>query len=163
MTLFYRIDLMMGVHRFKREGIETVFDLLEMDDNKREELLALKTPAQLAEVAAACNSFPSIEVSYQIEDEDEISAGDSVTVAVTLVRLLQYVRTSRSEHDWILYRNGMKRSKMRQSYLTQKQLLLCSLEKRKSAGGLSLVIPPRVPCSASSALVPCGRRGLRLS
>ena len=33
-----------------------------------------------------CNRYPSVEVTFEIEDEDEITTGDSVVVTVALAR-----------------------------------------------------------------------------
>jgi len=65
--------------------IETIFDLMDMDDDKRDALLDF-TPAQLAEVARVCNRYPNIDLNYEIEDADEVAAGDNVSVIVTLQR-----------------------------------------------------------------------------
>lgn len=51
-------------------------------------LLLLKqvTPHQMADIARFCNAYPNVEVNYAIEDEDEVSAGDAVTLVATLQR-----------------------------------------------------------------------------
>jgi len=66
-------------------GIESVFDLMEMEDDERNELLAM-SPTQLADVARVCNRYPNIELAFEVEDADEVTAGDSVTVLVSLER-----------------------------------------------------------------------------
>jgi len=68
-----------------KQGIEVVFDLMEMEDDDRTELLGM-TPAQLSDVARACNRYPNIEMSFDVEDADDVAAGDSVTVLVSLER-----------------------------------------------------------------------------
>jgi len=65
--------------------VESVFDLMDMEDDERSELLGLTT-AQLADVARVCNRYPNIDLSFEVEDADEIVAGESVTVVVTLQR-----------------------------------------------------------------------------
>jgi hypothetical protein len=42
-------------------GIEAIFDLMEMEDDERNDLLQM-TPKQLADVARACNRYPNVEV-----------------------------------------------------------------------------------------------------
>ena len=66
-------------------GIESVFDLLDMEDDERDKLLAM-TPAQLADVARAANRYPNVDLSYEVEDAEEIAAGETVTVLVQLQR-----------------------------------------------------------------------------
>jgi len=65
--------------------IESVFDLMDMEDDARSELLGLSA-AQLADVARVCNRYPNIDVTYEVEDEDELASGDAVTVLVQLQR-----------------------------------------------------------------------------
>jgi pre-mRNA-splicing helicase BRR2 len=71
--------------RAKAAGIETVFDLMEMDDDERVELLAMP-PAHLADVARVCNRYPSVELAFEVEDTEDVSAGDTVTVLISLER-----------------------------------------------------------------------------
>jgi len=65
--------------------VQTIFDVLEMDDSIRDELLQLTTE-QMSDVAMFCNSFPNIDVAYEIDDSAGVVAGDTVTVNVTLQR-----------------------------------------------------------------------------
>ena len=46
-------------------GVETVFDLLEMEDEARRELLQMSEP-QLEDVARWCNRYPDINVAHQV-------------------------------------------------------------------------------------------------
>ena len=73
------------VQRCTEKKIETVFDLMEMQDEDRVELLKL-TASKLADVARFCNRYPNIEVSYDIPEKEDISAGGSVNVNVNLER-----------------------------------------------------------------------------
>ena len=41
---------------------------------------------ELGDVARVCNQYPSVELSFEVEDADEVTAGDSVTVVVELER-----------------------------------------------------------------------------
>jgi len=66
-------------------GIEGIFDLLEMEDDDRTALLGM-SPTQLADVARACNRYPNVELAFEVKDEDEVAAGDAVTVEVSLER-----------------------------------------------------------------------------
>jgi len=67
------------------DGIESLFDLMEMEDDDRVALLSM-TNSQLADVASVCNRYPNIELSFDVEDADEIASGDAVTVVVSLER-----------------------------------------------------------------------------
>ncbi|KAF5746459.1 hypothetical protein HS088_TW06G00630 [Tripterygium wilfordii] len=65
--------------------IETVFDLVEMEDNERCELLPM-TDSQLLDIAKFCNQFPNIDMSYEVLDGQNVGAGDDITLQVTLER-----------------------------------------------------------------------------
>ncbi|CAK8692210.1 U5 small nuclear ribonucleoprotein 200 kDa helicase-like [Clavelina lepadiformis] len=65
--------------------IESVFDILEMEDNDREDLLQM-SEAQMADVARFCNRYPNIELSYDVQDPENLHAGSPVVVLVTLER-----------------------------------------------------------------------------
>lgn len=64
--------------------VESVFDLMELEDGVREDLLQLP-PEKLSDVAIFCNSYPSIEVSHSLSSQ-EVEAGESVVMNVLLSR-----------------------------------------------------------------------------
>lgn len=64
--------------------VESVLDVLEMDDDLREQLLQL-TQEQMSDVAMFCNAYPNIDVAFQMNAES-VTAGDSVAVNVNLQR-----------------------------------------------------------------------------
>ena len=65
---------------------ESVYDLMDLEDAERNELLAGLSSSQLADVARVCNRYPNIDVSYEVEDADEVASGDTVSVLVSLLR-----------------------------------------------------------------------------
>lgn len=67
------------------DSVEGVFDILTLDDDVRNDLLQLPDE-KMADVAVFCNSYPNIDVSIQVEDPDDIAAGDVVEVVVKLER-----------------------------------------------------------------------------
>nr|XP_033509201.1 DExH-box ATP-dependent RNA helicase DExH12-like [Nicotiana tomentosiformis] len=70
------------------KSVETVFDLVEMEDDERRELLQM-SDLQLMDVARFCNRFPNIDLTYDVLNRDNVSAGDNVSVQVTLERDLE--------------------------------------------------------------------------
>lgn len=68
------------IAKCREAKIETVFDLIEMEDEARTKLLEDLTPAQMADVARFCNRYPNIEITY-----DVVSSNGS-NVAKTSVR-----------------------------------------------------------------------------
>lgn len=51
--------------------MESVFDIMEMEDEERNALLQL-SDSQIADVARFCNRYPNIELSYEVVDKDSI-------------------------------------------------------------------------------------------
>ncbi|KAI5746607.1 hypothetical protein M8J77_005420 [Diaphorina citri] len=73
------------IKRCTEKGVETVFDIMELEDDDRLRLLQL-SESQLADVARFCNRYPNIELSYEVLNKDRISSGSSVNVVVNLDR-----------------------------------------------------------------------------
>ncbi|CAH0553226.1 unnamed protein product [Brassicogethes aeneus] len=73
------------IKRCSEKGVETVFDIMELEDEARLKLLQL-SDTQMADVARFCNRYPNIELSYEVLDKDKIHSGSSIHVAVQLER-----------------------------------------------------------------------------
>lgn len=54
------------------QKIETVFELLEVEDDVRSELLAGLTESQVADVARYANRYPNIELSHEVQNKNDI-------------------------------------------------------------------------------------------
>jgi pre-mRNA-splicing helicase BRR2 len=67
------------------EPIESVFDILTLDDDVRSDLLRLPDD-KVADVAVFCNNYPNVEVTFTVEDADNVTTGDPVKVVVNLTR-----------------------------------------------------------------------------
>jgi len=67
------------------EPIESVFDILNLDDDVRNDLLRLDE-SQMADVAVFCNNYPSVDISFEVLDADEVTAGEPVSMKVILER-----------------------------------------------------------------------------
>ncbi|XP_002518663.3 DExH-box ATP-dependent RNA helicase DExH12 [Ricinus communis] len=70
------------------KSIETVFDLVEMEDDERRELLQMSN-SELLDVVRFCNRFPNIDMSYEVMDGEDVRVGDDITLQVTLERDLE--------------------------------------------------------------------------
>ena len=68
-----------------KDPVTSVYGVLEMEDEDREEALQL-SERQMSDVATFCNAYPSIDMSFQTDVGDEVEAGDLVTVSVLLQR-----------------------------------------------------------------------------
>ncbi|XP_028391652.1 U5 small nuclear ribonucleoprotein 200 kDa helicase-like [Dendronephthya gigantea] len=73
------------IKRFTEKEVESVFDVMELEDEERKDMLKMED-SQMADVARFCNRYPNIELSYEIEDKDNIKAGWPVVVLVDLER-----------------------------------------------------------------------------
>lgn len=51
--------------------MESIFDIMEMEDDERNELLQL-TDEQMADVARFCNKYPNIEMSFDVQEKEGI-------------------------------------------------------------------------------------------
>ncbi|CAE6072104.1 unnamed protein product [Arabidopsis arenosa] len=67
------------------KNIETVVDLVEMEDKERQELLKIPD-AQLVDIARFCNRFPNIDLTYEVVGSEEVTPGKEVTLQVVLER-----------------------------------------------------------------------------
>ena len=67
------------------EPIESVFDILTLDDDVRNDLLRLPDD-KMADVAVFCNNYPNVDVSFNVLDKDDVTAGDPVQISVNLER-----------------------------------------------------------------------------
>lgn len=67
------------------EPIESVFDILTLEDDVRNDLLRLPDE-KMADVAVFCNNYPNIEVAFDVQDANDITASDPVQVSVKLER-----------------------------------------------------------------------------
>ncbi|KAF8063039.1 BRR2A [Scenedesmus sp. PABB004] len=69
------------------KGVATVFDLAEMEEEERRELLQL-SDRQLEELLAVAGRYPDISLATALPDGATVAAGDQVTLVVTLEREL---------------------------------------------------------------------------
>lgn len=67
------------------EPIEAIFDILSLDDDVRSQLLQLPDE-KMSDVAIFCNRYPNIDVTFNVQDPDDVTAGDPVRIVVALER-----------------------------------------------------------------------------
>ncbi|RWS27216.1 U5 small nuclear ribonucleoprotein 200 kDa helicase-like protein, partial [Leptotrombidium deliense] len=73
------------IQRCTEKGVESIFDIMELEDDERSNLLQLDD-AKMADVARFCNKYPNIELTYEVLDKQKIESGSSVNVVVQLER-----------------------------------------------------------------------------
>jgi pre-mRNA-splicing helicase BRR2 len=69
------------------EPVESVFDLIDMDDSERNAVLQCSAD-KLSDIAMFCNAYPNVELTYDLggATEGEVTAGHSVVLRVKLTR-----------------------------------------------------------------------------
>ncbi|KAF6148789.1 hypothetical protein GIB67_038122 [Kingdonia uniflora] len=70
------------------KSVETIFDLVEMEDDERKELLQM-SESQLLDIIRFCNRFPNIDMSYEVLEAEDVTVGEDLTLQVTLERDLE--------------------------------------------------------------------------
>ncbi|XP_041988787.1 putative U5 small nuclear ribonucleoprotein 200 kDa helicase [Aricia agestis] len=73
------------LQRAAEKGVETVFDVMELEDGARAKLLQM-SPAEMADVARFCNRYPNVELTYEVKNERRLRAGKPIVVEVALER-----------------------------------------------------------------------------
>ena len=73
------------IKRCTDKKIESVFDIMDMEDDARNSLLEL-APAQMLDVARFCNRYPNIDLSFEVLHKENIFSGSPVVVTVKLER-----------------------------------------------------------------------------
>ncbi|KAF6753600.1 Sec63 Brl domain-containing protein [Ephemerocybe angulata] len=72
------------IKRCKDAGVESVYDIMELEDDVRNKLLQM-SPAQMRDVATFVNSYPTLDVSHELV-KGEYTAGAPIYLQVALSR-----------------------------------------------------------------------------
>lgn len=116
------------IKRCTEKNIESVFDVMEMEDEERTSLLQLTTD-QIADVARFCNRYPNIELTYEVMDKDSIHSGSAVNVVATLERedelagpvIAPFFPQKREEGWWVVIGDSKNNSLLSIKRLTLQQ------------------------------------------
>ncbi|CEP63293.1 ATP-dependent RNA helicase BRR2 LALA0_S07e06854g [Lachancea lanzarotensis] len=74
------------VEKCKQKGVETVFDVMALEDEERDELLTFEHE-ELASIASFVNAYPNIELEYALsESSPDYKTGAPIKISVTLTR-----------------------------------------------------------------------------
>lgn len=66
--------------------VEDIFDVMNMEEEARNELLHGLSQSQLMDVARACNRFPCISLEYKVTNAESLAVGGSAKITVRLGR-----------------------------------------------------------------------------
>ena len=124
------------------KGLETIFDIMEMEDDDRNNLLGLNE-SQMADVARFCNSYPNIELSFDVLDKEHITAGQSVNIVVNLEReddvtgpvIAPFFPQKREEGWWVVVGDAKNNSLVSIKRVTLQQKAKVKLELIAPAPG----------------------------
>lgn len=76
---------MCGKLQCATKSVETIFDLIDMEDADRRALLGM-SDRQLHDVTVVCNRYPDIQLNFEVLDAKNVTAGEKVTIVVSLER-----------------------------------------------------------------------------
>ena len=113
---------------YKEQEVESVFDIMELDDDVRNSLLELSDD-QMADVARFCNRYPNIEVEYSVMNKESLSSGAPVNIEVRLERedevtgpvIAPFFPTKREEGWWVVIGDPKNNSLLSIKRLTLQQ------------------------------------------
>jgi len=74
------------IEKSKKMKVEDVFDVMNMEDDKRKSLFEGLSQSQLMDVARACNRFPCISLDYKVQNQEDLHTGNSARILVRLGR-----------------------------------------------------------------------------
>lgn len=125
------------------KGLETIFDVMEMEDEDRNNLLGL-SDSQMADVARFCNSYPNIELTFDVLDKEQIISGQAVNINVNLEReddvtgpvIAPFFPQKREEGWWVVVGDSNNNSLVSIKRVTLQQKAKVKLELIAPAPGL---------------------------
>ncbi|KAI8977390.1 Sec63 Brl domain-containing protein [Mycotypha africana] len=74
------------IKRFEANEVESVFDIMEIDDDVRNDCLKSLNQRQMGEVARFVNRYPNIDIGFEVAERDSVAAGGIVNIKVQLER-----------------------------------------------------------------------------
>lgn len=72
------------ISRGREMQIESVYDVMEMEDEDRSKLLSGLDKSRVQDVAKFVNSYPSIDVEFDLDTKQEMRAGEPIALTVRL-------------------------------------------------------------------------------
>jgi len=123
------------IERCQEKSVESVFDIMEMEDEDRNKLLSM-TDQQMADVARFCNRYPNIELQYDVLDKENLHSGSSVNIEVKLERedevsgpvIAPFFPTKREEGWWVIIGDAKTNSLLSIKRLTLQQKVKFKLD-----------------------------------
>lgn len=105
------------IEQCKNKNIESVYDIMEMEDDDRDKLLKFAEP-QLIEIADFVNNYPNVEITYEF-DESIIDENNFYSIRVKLIKddlpdslavKSRFFKETKYEQWWIVIGESLTRS-----------------------------------------------------
>ncbi|BFY98347.1 hypothetical protein BsWGS_01387 [Bradybaena similaris] len=130
------------IKRCQEKNLESIFDIMEMEDQERSEMLQL-SESEMGDVAKFCNRYPNIELTYEVLDKEGIRSGSNVNVTVTLERedeitgpvIAPFFPQKREEGWWVVIGDPKNNSLLSIKRLTLQQKAKVKLDFMAPAPG----------------------------
>ncbi|KAI8382525.1 Pre-mRNA-splicing helicase BRR2 [Nakaseomyces glabratus] len=93
----------------KEKNIDSVYDIMELDDDVRDEILSFNDP-ELLNIASFVNTYPNIEIAHEL-DHKVVPMGSSQSITINIFRddvpdsletITPYYPAKHLEHWWIV-------------------------------------------------------------
>ncbi|KAI9277671.1 Sec63 Brl domain-containing protein [Umbelopsis sp. AD052] len=135
------------IKRCEDKGVESVFDIMELEDKDRDEALQMDQ-RKMKEVARFVNRYPNIEIGFEVADDDAIASGNVVNVKVQLERegddddeedlgpvLAPYFPGTKDEGWWIIIGDSSSKTLLAIKRITLQKRLTVKLDFVAPAAG----------------------------
>jgi pre-mRNA-splicing helicase BRR2 len=134
------------IKRCEAKGVESVFDIMELEDKDRDEALQMDQ-RKMREVARFANRYPNIEIGFEVADEDSIASGNVVNVKVQLERegdeddedlgpvIAPYFPNTKDEGWWIVIGDSETKTLLAIKRITLQKKLTVKLDFVAPAAG----------------------------
>ncbi|KAF9504269.1 hypothetical protein BS47DRAFT_1355400 [Hydnum rufescens UP504] len=73
------------VKRCQDAGVESVYDIMEMEDEKRDHLLQMDA-RRMRDIAVFVNSYPNLDVAHELQYQDDYTSNTPLVLSITLSR-----------------------------------------------------------------------------
>jgi pre-mRNA-splicing helicase BRR2 len=134
------------IKRCEDKGVESVFDIMELEDSDRDEALQMDQ-RKMKEVARFVNRYPNVEIGFEVADDDAIASGNVVNVKVQLERegddddedlgpvLAPYFPGTKDEGWWIVIGDSTSKTLLAIKRITLQKRLTVKLDFVAPAAG----------------------------
>lgn len=70
------------IEKCKKQKIDSVYDIMELDDNVREQILEGLSEKEVSDVASFVNKYPNLEITYHLEGDVVAGEGKDIEIEI---------------------------------------------------------------------------------